>query len=120
MTEVTAELPRPGFGESERLFLRAGPLEASLFRFGSGVEAVRLANGRGHVLVLPFLGGMVWDACFDGVRLGMDSMFTEPRPADIITGTYGCLLFHSGLLRNGCPGPEDTHALHGEMPCAPM
>ena len=120
MTEVTAELPRPAFGEAERLFLRAGSLEAALFRFGTGVAAVRLANARGHVLVLPFLGGMVWDACFDGVRLGMDSMFPEPRPADIITGTYGCLLFHSGLLRNGCPGPEDTHALHGEMPCAPM
>ncbi|HCH38892.1 MAG TPA: DUF4432 domain-containing protein, partial [Enterobacter sp.] len=33
---------------------------------------------------------------------------------------YGCFAFHSGLLANGCPSPEDTHPLHGEMPCAPM
>lgn len=26
--------------------------------------------------------------------------------------------FHSGLLSNGCPSPEDTHIMHGEMSCA--
>ena len=30
------------------------------------------------------------------------------------------LLFHSGLLANGCPSAEDTHLLHGEMACAAM
>jgi hypothetical protein len=50
----------------------------------------------------------------------MAGKFEEPRPAAGILGTYGCLLFHAGLLRNGCPGPEDSHALHGEAPCAPM
>ncbi len=117
---TTVALPRAAFGEREATFLRMGELEALLHRTATGVEVVRLRNARGAVQVLPFLGGMVWDAAFDGVRLGMDGMFDGPRPASVITGTYGCLLFHSGLLRNGCPGPEDAHALHGEMPCAPM
>jgi hypothetical protein len=37
-----------------------------------------------------------------------------------VIGTYGCFMFHSGILRNGCPTPQDDHPLHGEMPCAPM
>ncbi|RMW09135.1 putative cytoplasmic protein, partial [Pseudomonas amygdali pv. tabaci] len=62
----------------------------------------------------------MWSAEFDGVDLTMLNMFTQPRPSASVIGTYGCFMFHSGLLRNGCPGPEDDHALHGEMPCAPM
>ena len=64
---------------------------------------------------------MVWDATFDGVRLGMRSLFAEPvSGARTIGETYGCLAFHSGLLRNGVPGPRDDHAAHGEFPCATM
>ncbi|TBW41402.1 DUF4432 family protein [Siculibacillus lacustris] len=108
------------FGEAEREIARAGELVASLFRYGSGIAALRLANARGHVVVLPFMGQMVWDAIFDGVDLSMQDMFAEPRPAESIVGTYGCFAFHSGLLSNGCPSPQDSHPLHGEMPCAPM
>ena len=50
----------------------------------------------------------------------MQSMFKEPRPAKVIVETYGCLAYHAGLLRNGVPSPQDTHILHGEMPCAEM
>jgi len=46
---------------------------------------------------------MIWDAVFDGVRLGMRSMFSAPRRTETIIGTYGCLAYHSDLLRNGCP-----------------
>jgi hypothetical protein len=66
------------------------------------------------------MGQIVWSAVFDGVELAMQSMFREPRPAKIIVETYGCLLYHAGLLRNGVPTAEDNHALHGEMPCAEM
>jgi hypothetical protein len=52
--------------------------------------------------------------------MGMRGQFRSPRPAESILGTYRCLLFHAGLLRNGWPGPNDTHALHGEMPVARM
>lgn len=113
-------LRRSFFGESERPVAEAAGTTASLFRYDSGIEALRLTNRRGHLVVLPFFGQMIWDAVFDGVDLTMANMFDMPRPADVIVGTYGCFAFHSGLLRNGCPGPADTHPLHGEMPCAPM
>jgi hypothetical protein len=113
-------LGRGFFGERERVVLRYAGLQAALFRYDTGVEAIRLSNARGHVLVLPYLGQMVWDATFDGVRLGMDSMFEAPRPATIIVQTYGCLAYHAGLLRNGVPSTGDDHVLHGEIACAVM
>src|SRR6202162_2381720 len=115
---VEFALRRESFGEKERTAARYGALRASIFRFDTGVEAIRLANARGHVVTLPFMGQMVWSAEFDGVELAMRSMFPVPRPAKIIVETYGCLAYHSGLLRNGVPGASDTHALHGEAPCA--
>ncbi len=120
MTETTVHLTRAMFGEAERPLLAAGELTAVTFRYPSGIEAVRLSNRRGQLVVLPFYGQMIWGAVMDGVDLTMKNMFAMPRPAHDIAGTYGCFAFHSGLLRNGCPSPEDTHALHGEMPTAPM
>jgi hypothetical protein len=112
----TAEimLERGDFGDRERTIVRFGDLNASLFRYETGVEAIRLANARGHVIVLPYMGQMIWRACFDGVELAMHSMFDAPRPAQTIIETYGCLAYHAGLLRNGVPTAEDTHPLHGE------
>jgi hypothetical protein len=120
MAETTVHLSKAQLGEAERPLLEAGPLRASGFRYASGIEALRLSNRRGYLLMLPWYGQMIWDARFDGVGLTMKHMFDMPRPAADIAGTYGCFAFHSGLLRNGCPSPQDTHALHGEMPCAPM
>ncbi|MCW2241576.1 aldose 1-epimerase family protein [Azospirillum canadense] len=118
MARVT--LQKGFFTDREREILSHAGMSASLFRYDSGIEAVRIANGRGHLVLLPYMGQMVWDAVFDGVDLTMANMFNQPRPADVIVGTYGCFAFHSGLLANGCPSPQDTHPLHGEMPCAPM
>ena len=63
---------------------------------------------------------MIWDAQFDGHDLTMRNMFSQPKPAAEVVATYGCFAFHSGLLANGCPSPEDSHPLHGEMACAAM
>lgn len=108
------------FDEVERLAVEHAGLSASLFRYPTGVEAVRLSNGRGHLVVLPYLGQMIWQAVFDGVDLTMKSIFKAPRRVATIAETYGCFSFHSGLLRNGVPGPDDSHPAHGEMPCAAM
>ncbi|PKR53786.1 aldose 1-epimerase family protein [Thalassospira marina] len=108
------------FGEAEHVIASHDGMSASLFRYETGIEAVRLKNERGHLVILPYMGQMIWDAVFDGVDLTMQNMFSMPRPADVIVGTYGCFAFHSGLLTNGCPGPTDSHPLHGEMPCAAM
>jgi hypothetical protein len=70
------------------------------------------------MVVLPYLGQIIWDLVFDNVNLKMKNMFSQPKKVDQIIDTYGCFAFHSGLLRNGCPGPEDDHVLHGEMACA--
>ena len=108
------------FTVAERPLLQGDGIWASGFRYPTGVAAVRLANARGCVVALPWMGQIVWDVVFDGVRLTMGSLFDAPRPATEIVDTYGCFAFHSGLLRNGCPGPLDTHPLHGEMACAAM
>lgn len=99
--------------ESEKYF-------ADTWRYPSGVEALTVGNQRGQLTILPFMGQMIWDAVFDGRDLTMKNMFRQPLPASTIVGTYGCYLYHSGILRNGCPGKGDDHPLHGEMPCAPM
>ena len=113
-------LPRASFGEKAREAVSFGGLQAHVFRYDTGVEAIRLSHARGHVVVLPFMGQIVWSAAFDGVELAMQSMFAEPRPAKTIVETYGCLAYHAGILRLGVPGLEDDHALHGEAPCATM
>jgi hypothetical protein len=117
---AAVDLPRGFFGEKERVVVRFAGLTASLFRYDTGVEAIRLSNSRGHIVILPYMGQIVWNAVFDGVELAMKSMFAAPRPAKMIVETYGCLAYHAGLLRNGVPSPQDTHILHGEMPCAEM
>jgi hypothetical protein len=117
---MKVHLRQATFDEVERVAVEHAGLTASLFRYSTGVEAVRLSNGRGHLVVLPFLGQMIWQAAFDGVDMTMKSIFRAPRRVATIGETYGCFAFHSGLLRNGVPGPDDTHPAHGEMPCAAM
>ena len=112
------ELRRDDFRDTPRMLYRTDAT-VTAFAYPSGVEALKLENRRGHLVVLPYLGQMIWAAAFDGRDLTMKHMFRQPKRAASIIDTYGCFMFH-GLLRNGCPGPDDTHALHGEMPCAPM
>jgi hypothetical protein len=108
------------FAAAEKTLLTSADFTVTAWTYPSGVLALALENSRGRVVVLPYQGQMVWSAVFDGCDLTMRNMFSQPRPSPTVIGTYGCFMFHSGLLRNGCPGPEDSHPLHGEMPCAPM
>ncbi len=108
------------FTEQPRTLLQNDDFTVTAFRYASGVEGLRVQNSRGHLVILPWLGQMIWDAEFDGRDLTMRNMFSQPKAAKEVIETYGCFAFHSGLLANGCPSPEDAHPLHGEMPCAPM
>lgn len=117
---VTIPLHRDGFGRSPALIVQTDDFTVTGWRTDLGVQIIMVETARGQVQMLPFLGQMLWDASFDGVRLSMSSAFPEPRPATNIVETYGCLAYHSGLLANGCPGPQDDHPLHGEMACAVM
>lgn len=120
MTEITLPLERRDFGPAPRLVAQSAGLSVRAFAYPSGVEALRIENRRGHVILLPFLGQMVWEAVFDGQNLGMGHGFPYPRRGRSILETYGALAYHAGLLRNGTPGPQDDHPLHGEMPVAEM
>ena len=67
--DVHVVLQRPAFGDREREAVAAKGLTASLFRYDTGVEAIRLSNTRGNVVILPYMGRMVWSAAFGGVPL---------------------------------------------------
>lgn len=111
----------PGsFSEQPSVLVRNDDFTVTAKRYPTGIESVTVENSRGHIEILPFMGQIIWDAEFDGISLRMKNMFTQPHPASIITETYGCFAFHSGLLGAGCPAPEDTHPMHGEFACAPM
>lgn len=106
------------FKKERYTIVRGDEFEVSGFIYSSGVHAIEIKNSKGRLVVLPYLGQMIWDAEFLGVNMCMKSMFSEPKIAKSIVETYGCFSFHSGLLRNGCPSVDDDHILHGEMACA--
>ena len=118
-TESTVSLSRGCFSDRERPFARQGELSASLFRYDTGVEAVRVANSRGAIVVLPFQGQQVWDARFDDRTLTMKSFYVQPNATREFIATYGAFILHCGVSAMGNPGPGDTHPLHGELPNAP-
>jgi hypothetical protein len=96
-----------------------GELRASLFRYASGVCAVRLENALGHLVLLPYQGQQIWDAHLCGRRLTMKSMFDAPAPTRDFLGSYGAFLLHCGATAMGVPGAGDSHPLHGELHSAP-
>ena len=113
-------LQQANFGSDKFCLFSNDTFRVETFRYASGVEALTITNDQGSITVLPFMGQMIWDAQFRGVNMKMENMFSEPKQTSQIIGTYGCFAYHSGLIRNGCPAPEDDHPLHGEMPCAKM
>ena len=117
--ESVIELVREQFTERERTLVTAGSLGARVFRYESGVEAVRLTNDKGEAILLPFMGQMVWRLSFLGRDLTMRSIFGEPQPCrDCFTESYGCFVMHCGMTAMGNPTAADTHPPHGELPFA--
>jgi len=112
------DLYRSCFGDRERQLARMGAFTVSTFRYDSGIEALRICNSRGEIIVLPFKGQQIWRAAFDGRELTMKSMFDEPVDTQVYLETYGAFMIHCGLTGVGDPGPADSHPLHGELPNA--
>jgi len=107
------------FTGQEQLLVKHGSLQASAFRYPSGVCALRFKNERGELVLLPFQGQQVWSAHFDGRELTMKSMFDQPHPTRTYLENYGGFLLHCGFTAMGVPAEGDTHPLHGELPNAP-
>lgn len=116
--KTTIHLHPSFFGEAERPLVTCGELAASAFTFPSGVQALRLSNAAGHIVVLPFQGQQIWDAHFLGRTLTMRSMFDQPYPTTEYLRTYGGFLLHCGVTAMVVPAAGDSHPLHGELPNA--
>ena len=114
------DLYRSSFDDKERQLASMGGFTVSGFRYDSGIEALRIRNLRGEIIVLPFKGQQIWRAGFDGRELTMRSMFDEPVDTQVYLETYGAFMIHCGLTGVGAPGPSDSHPLHGELPNAPF
>ena len=114
------DLYRSNFDEKERQLACMGSFTVSTFRYASGIEAIRITNARGEIIVLPFKGQQIWRASFDGRELTMRSMFDEPISTREYLENYGAFMIHCGITGLGAPGPEDNHSLHGELPNAPF
>jgi len=117
-TETVFHLHPSFFGEAERALAASGELAATAFVYPSGVQALRLSNAVGSIVVLPFQGQQIWDAQFHGRTLTMRSMFDQPYPNVEYLRTYGGFLLHCGATAMGVPAAGDTHPLHGELPNA--
>ncbi len=117
--EIKTYLKESYFTEKETCLVESGALSASLFVYSTGVKAVRLSNDKGEIVVLPYLGQMVWRASFLGRELTMKSIYDEPiEPLHVYGETYGGFLMHCGLTAMGNPTAEDSHLPHGELPIA--
>lgn len=108
------------FGKADFTLYQDEKFKVTTFVYPSGVEGLKLANEKGYLVVLPFMGLIIWDAVFAGISLKMKDMFSQPLPGEGIADTYGCFQFTSGLLGNGTPAPEDDYQLHGEAPTSKM
>ena len=99
MTAETASFEiRPAhFGDREADILRYAEISVTGFRYPSDVEALRIDNGAGELIVLPFRGQQIWDATFLGRRLTRRSMFKEPARSCDYLSNYGAFLIHCGL-----------------------
>ena len=73
------ELTETLFGEKERQLLTMGAFRVSTFRYDNGIAALRVANARGELIILPFKGHQIWRCSFDGRELAMKSMFEIGR-----------------------------------------
>jgi hypothetical protein len=106
------------FAEKERLILESPAFSASTFRYGSGVEALRVRAGRGEFVWLPYLGQQVWDWRVDDKSLKFEGFMEEPSYGKNFLQNYGGFLIHCGMTAMGNPGPRDAHLHHGELPVA--
>ncbi len=111
-------LDRPMFAETERELLSSSLYAVSVFRYPSGVEAVRIKAGRGEFVWLPYLGQQIWEWNVDGASQKFEGFVKEPSYGKNFLQNYGGFLVHCGMTAMGNPGANDTHPHHGELPVA--
>ena len=117
---IRVNLPRSLFSSPvETELVRHGEITVSVYS-ERDVACLRIRNSRGNILCLPYQGQQIWSAYFDGRELTMKSMFDKPKQTREYLQNYGAWLLHCGVSAMGCPGAQDRHPLHGELPNAPI
>jgi hypothetical protein len=106
------------FAETEHELLKSSSYSVVLFRYRSGVEAIRICAGRGEFIWLPYLGQQVWDWRVDGKSQKFEGFVDEPSYGRNFLENYGGFLIHCGMTAMGNPAANDTHPQHGELPVA--
>ncbi len=117
---IQVYLTKADFKECERTVAKTNGLHVTTSLYKTNIESLKIHNSKGYVEVLPYMGQIIWDLNFNNTCLKLHNIFDMPREANTIIDTYGCFAFHSGLLANGCPSPEDNHPMHGEFSVAKM
>ena len=117
--EYKISLDQSPFCNGETVLVAGGELSAGTVIYPSGVKAVRLRHQNADVILLPYQGQQIWSAVFSGRELAMRSMFSEPQAERPVLRNLARYLLHCGVTGIGSPGPQDRHALHGELPNAP-
>ncbi|MGO4855104.1 DUF4432 family protein [Phaeovulum sp. W22_SRMD_FR3] len=108
------------FGTEPFVLFEHPRMSAVAFRYPSGIAGLRLITPRVSLVALPFRGQQIWEPVVDGLDIGMQGMTRQPVPSERLLDGFGAFFFHCGLTGTSAPGPEDDHALHGELPMAPM
>ena len=62
-------LQRSFFAENAKTIMENDEFKVNLFKYSSGVEAIEVTNSRGKIIVLPYMGQMIWRVEFDGIDL---------------------------------------------------
>lgn len=106
------------FDKGSYRIMESNSFSVDLFQYPSGVEAIKLTNSKGYIVVLPFKGQQIWDAQFNGHDLGMISNVKEPVQSNDYLENFGCFLLHCGASRVGAPTEKHPHPLHGDLPNA--
>ena len=109
-------LTREMFSEREHELVSYGNMGAFTFRYKSGVEALKIVNERGYIIILPFKGQQIWKIHFDGRDLSMNTTVKEPVMTSEFLKNYGGFLYHCGINSFGAPDAKNPQ--HGEIPNA--
>jgi len=72
------DLQREYFGKNPSLIYKSDDFTVTIFRYNSGIEGLELANSRCKMVVLPYMGQMIWDLEIDGFNMKMKGMYEEP------------------------------------------
>ncbi len=107
------------FSFDKKVLFESADFKAEIFRYSTGIEAVKISNDKGYATFLPYMGQMIWDMEFLGKNLVMKSIWREPDVCEVdYTPSYGCFMMHCGLTAMGNPAECDNHLPHGELPVA--